>query len=143
MLHASVVDNIRFFRAIDDGAIEQAARMAGIHDDIVRWPAGYDTMIGPRADAISGGQQQRICIARALAANPAILVLDEPTSALDLDAEMVIKESLCAIRHKLTLFLVAHRASTLDICERVMVIADGRLDRFGAVPARRALEGSP
>lgn len=141
LLHAPVVDNIRFFRAIDDAAIEQAARMAGIHDDIMSWPAGYDTLIGPRADAISGGQQQRICIAQALAADPAILVLDEPTSALDLDADMVIKESLYAIKHKLTLFLVAHRASTLDICERVMIISDGRLDRFDPVQPQRSLGG--
>ena len=141
LLHAPVVDNIRFFRAIDDAAIERAARMAGIHDDIMSWSAGYDTLIGPRADAISGGQQQRICIARALAADPAILVLDEPTSALDLDAETVIKESLQTIKHKLTLFLVAHRASTLDICERVMVISDGQLQRFDPVP-QRSLERS-
>lgn len=143
LLHGSVVDNIRFFRAIDDVAVEQAARMAGIHDDIVKWSAGYDTLIGPRADAISGGQQQRICIARALAADPAILVLDEPTSALDLEAEMVITESLYAIKHKLTLFLIAHRASTLDICDRVMVITDGRLDRFDPVPPQHSLERRP
>ncbi len=67
MLHASVADNIRFFRPIDDAAVETAARLAGIHDEVVQWSAGYETLVGPRADAVSGGQQQRICLARALA----------------------------------------------------------------------------
>ncbi len=130
LLHASVADNVRFFRSIDDVAVERATRLAGIHDDVLNWRDGYDTIIGPRADAISGGQQQRICLARALAAEPQLLVLDEPTSALDPHAESLIQESLSGLRGKLTLFIVAHRMSTLDICERVMVIVDGRLEAF-------------
>jgi ABC-type multidrug transport system fused ATPase/permease subunit len=130
LLHASVSENIRFFRDIDDTSVERAARLAGIHDDVSSWPAGYETIVGPRADAISGGQQQRICLARALAADPEVLVLDEPTSALDPRAEQLIQESLLGLKDKLTLFIVAHRMSTLDICERVMVILGGRLDAF-------------
>ena len=94
LLHASVADNIRFFRPLDDQAVERAARLAGIHDDIMSWSAGYDTVVGPRADAVSGGQQQRICLARALAAHPEVLVLDEPTSALDPHTERLIQDSL-------------------------------------------------
>ena len=138
LLHASVAENIRFFRPIDDAGVERAARLAGIHDDVVSWSAGYDTTVGPRADAISGGQQQRICLARALAANPQVLVLDEPTSALDPGAEMRIQESLVGLKHILTLFIVAHRMSTLDICERIMVIVDGRLDAFDRIAELRA-----
>src|SRR4029077_7437947 len=130
VMHASVRDNIRYFRDIDDEAIERAARLAQIHDDIISWSAGYDTIIGPRADAVAGGQKQRVCLARALAAEPAVLVLDEPTSALDPRSEALIGTSLSNVRHDLTLFVVAHRMSTLDICDRVMVIVDGRLVAF-------------
>lgn len=130
LLHASVADNIRFFRDLDDVAVQHAARLARIHDEIVKWSDGYDTIVGPRADAVSGGQQQRICLARALAARPQVLVLDEPTSALDPHSEFLIQESLTALKDELTLFVVAHRMSTLDMCERVMVIVDGRLEAF-------------
>jgi ABC-type multidrug transport system fused ATPase/permease subunit len=130
LIHASVAENIRFFREIDDADVERAARLARIHDDVTGWSEGYETIVGPRADAVSGGQQQRICLARALAARPEVLVLDEPTSALDPHSEALIQESLTALRHEMTLFVVAHRMSTLDICDRVMVILDGRLAAF-------------
>jgi len=132
LLHSTVSDNIRFLRDIDDGAVERAARLAHIHDDIVSWPAGYETVIGQRADAISGGQRQRICMARALAGGPDILVLDEPTSALDLRSESLIQESLARLRGSLTLFVVSHRLSTLTACDRVMVMRSGRVEAFGS-----------
>jgi ABC-type multidrug transport system fused ATPase/permease subunit len=135
LLHSSVADNIRFFREVGDEAIERAARLAGIHDDIMSWPAGYETIVGPRADAVSGGQQQRICLARALAAHPEVLVLDEPTSALDPNTERLIQDSLNGLKHELTMFIVAHRMSTLDACDRVMVIVDGRLEAFDTASA--------
>jgi ATP-binding cassette subfamily B protein len=130
LIHASVTDNIRYFRDIGQEAVERAAQLAGIHDDIVSWSAGYDTIVGPRADAVSGGQQQRICLARALAAEPEVLVLDEPTSALDPRSEALIGESLKALKRDLTMFVVAHRMSTLEMCDRVMVILDGKLAAF-------------
>jgi len=130
LIHASVAENIRYFRDLDDEAVERAARLARIHEDICGWAEGYETIVGPRADAVSGGQQQRICLARALAARPQVLVLDEPTSALDPRSEALIQESLTALKHELTLFVVAHRMSTLDICDRVMVVLDGRLAAF-------------
>lgn len=133
LLHASVAENIRFYRDIDDHSVEEAARLARIHDDIAGWANGYQTTVGPRADAISGGQQQRICLARALAGRPRVLVLDEPTSALDPKSEVLIQESLVGLKHELTLFIVAHRMSTLDICDRVMIILDGRLAAFDTI----------
>jgi ABC-type multidrug transport system fused ATPase/permease subunit len=130
LLHASVADNIRYFRDLSDAAVERAARLARIHDDIASWPATYETIVGPRADAVSGGQQQRICIARALAASPEVLVLDEPTSALDPRSESLLQDSLVSVKQALTLFIIAHRMSTLDICDRVMVLSDGRVEAF-------------
>ncbi len=130
LVHATVAENIRYFRDLDDEAVERAGRLARIHDDIMSWPQGYQTIVGPRADAVSGGQQQRICLARALAARPQVLILDEPTSALDPHSETLIQESLTALKADLSLFIVAHRMSTLDICDRVMVIVSGRLVAF-------------
>jgi len=134
LLHASVAENIRFFRDIDDQTVEHAGRLARIHEDIVGWKDGYDTIVGPRADAVSGGQQQRICLARALVAQPELLVLDEPTSALDPTSESLIQESLTGLKqHDLTLFIVAHRMSTLNICDRVMIIIDGKMAGFDTI----------
>lgn len=137
LIHASVADNIRYFRPLDHAAVERAARLARIHDDILTWSHGYDTLIGPRADAVSGGQQQRICIARALAAEPEVLVLDEPTSSLDPQSENLLQQSLLGLKSEITLFIVAHRMSTLDICDRVMVIAGGQLEAFDTVARLR------
>ena len=114
-------------------AVQRAGRLARIHDDVMGWSDGYETIVGPRADAVSGGQQQRICLARALAARPELLVLDEPTSALDPTSEMLIQESLTGLKQELTLFIVAHRMSTLDICDRVMIILDGKLAAFDTI----------
>lgn len=132
LLHAPVTDNIRYFRDVDDAAVQQAAHLAGIHDEILSWPHGYDTVVGPRADAVSGGQQQRICLARALAARPEVLVLDEPTSALDPHSQRRIAQSLESLKHELTLFIVAHNMATLALCDRVMVIVGGRVEAFTA-----------
>ncbi len=133
LIRACVGDNIRYFRSLDDEAVERAGKLARIHDDIMGWPNGYDTMVGPRADAVSGGQQQRICLARALVARPEILVLDEPTSALDPHSDSLLQDSLSSLSGKVTLFIVAHRMSTLEMCGRVMVIVDARLEAFDTI----------
>jgi ABC-type multidrug transport system fused ATPase/permease subunit len=138
IIHASVAENIAYFRNIPHQEIERAARLARIEDDILGWQAGYDTLIGPRADAVSGGQAQRICLARALAGRPQVLLLDEPTSALDSASERLIQESLHGLRGSTTLFIIAHRMSTLDLCDRVMVIVGGALDAFESLDALRA-----
>jgi ATP-binding cassette, subfamily B, bacterial len=141
LIYASVADNIRYFRAVSDADVERAAGLAGIHDDIAGWSEGYETTVGPRAAAVSVGQAQRICLARALALRPQMLVLDEPTSALDPTSERLIQASLNSLKGNLTLFVIAHRMSTLDICDRVMVVVDGRLDaveRFDDLQSRNA-----
>lgn len=133
LVHATVAENIRYYRDLDDASVEAAAKLARIHDEIVSWPQGYETIVGPRADAVSGGQQQRICLARSLVARPTVLVLDEPTSALDPRSEALLQESLRTLIGDVTLFIVAHRMSTLDICNRVMVIVGGRLEAFDSI----------
>ncbi len=125
LMHATVADNIRFFRDIDDHAVERAARLAHIHDDIAAMPSGYQTIVGQRADAVSGGQRQRICLARALAGRPTVLVLDEPTSALDLASEAEIQESLSTLRGTVTIVVVTHRPSLLELCDRVLHVQGG------------------
>jgi ABC-type multidrug transport system fused ATPase/permease subunit len=129
MLQGTVADNIRFFRSLDDATVERAARLAYIHDDITSWPSGYQTPVGQRS--LSGGERQRICLARALAGNPSVLVLDEPTSALDPRSESLIQDSLTELSDRLTLFIIAHRFSTLRHCDRTIVLRDGRLEAFG------------
>lgn len=127
VFQGSVADNIRFFRDLDDDAVERAARAAHIHDAIVAMPDGYSTVIGQRADAVSGGQRQRICLARALAGNPDLLVLDEPTSALDPASEAAVMASLAELRGKVTLVVVAHRPALLGICDHVVTLRDGEV----------------
>jgi ABC-type multidrug transport system fused ATPase/permease subunit len=131
LLHATVTENIRFYRDIDHDSVRRAARLARIDGDIDEWSNGYDTIIGPRADSISGGQQQRICLARALAAVPEMLVLDEPTSALDPRSEQLVQASLAEIAAELTLFIVTHRMTMLSVCDKLLVMVDGRVDDFG------------
>lgn len=139
LLHATVTENIRYFRDIDEAAVRRAAELARIDEDIRGWAQGYETIIGPRADSISGGQQQRICLARALAAEPDVLVLDEPTSALDPRSEALIQESLRTISEDLTLFVVTHRMGLLDVCDRLLVLVDGRVDGFGSAAELRSV----
>ena len=131
LLPGSVRDNIRFYREdADDAAIERAAKLAHIHDDITGWPRGYDTPVGERGGQLSGGQRQRLCIARALVEDPDVIVLDEPTSALDVKSESLMRETMAGLAPRDTIFVIAHRLSTLSICDRIMVILDGELQGF-------------
>jgi ATP-binding cassette subfamily B protein len=129
----SLRECIRFHRPeIDEAQIHRAAQDAGIHDDITAFPEGYDTPAGERGGKLSGGQRQRICIARALAGNPDVIVFDEPTSALDVHSEAVILEALSKLKGRVTSFIIAHRLSTLNMCDRVMVLRNGVVEAFDA-----------
>jgi ABC-type multidrug transport system fused ATPase/permease subunit len=141
LVAGTVADNIRFFRPdIDDDAIVRAARAAHIHDEVVAWPSGYATSLGARGAAVSGGQRQRLCLARALAAHPSLLVLDEPTSALDVRSETLVQQSLRELTGSITIVIVAHRLSTLAICDWLVVLAGGCVEMVGP-PAELAAAG--
>ena len=131
LIGGSIADNIRFYReGIADDAVERAAKMAGLHDEIVAFPDGYGHQIGDRGGNLSGGQQQRLCIARALAGEPDVLILDEPTSALDAHSEALIRDTLEGLRGRMTIIVIAHRLSTIDQCDRIMVIQHGAIAAF-------------
>ena len=127
----TIADNIRFFRDdVPEAAVEKAARQAHLHDDIVARPLGYETPIGERGGHLSGGQKQRLCIARALLEQPTIVVLDEPTSSLDARSEALMRETISGLVPQMTVFVIAHRPSTLSMCDRIMVIHGGELGGF-------------
>lgn len=124
----TVAENIRFFReGLSDAAVRNAARRANVLADIERLPDGFDTHLGERGSQLSGGQRQRMSIARALVGNPDLLVLDEPTSALDGESEALIRDTLGALHGRVSVVIIAHRMSTLDICDRIAVVEAGRL----------------
>ena len=115
-----------------EAEIKQAALQANAHDFISRMPSGYDTVIGDRGMRISGGERQRIAIARALLKNPPILILDEATSQLDSESERVVQEALDRLIQGRTVFVIAHRLATVRTAHRIVVLDKGKIAESGA-----------
>lgn len=111
--------------------IQQAAKLANIHDFIISLPKGYDTVVGERGLKLSGGEKQRVAIARAILKNPKILVFDEATSNLDSHSEQIILESLRSAAQNHTTLVIAHRLSTIIDADRILVMQDGRIVEHG------------
>ncbi len=132
LFHASVRENLRFARpdATDD-EIEAAARAARIHAVIASLPDGYDTVVGERGYRFSGGERQRIAIARTVLRNPPILVLDEATSALDAETERAVQMALERLAEGRTTIAIAHRLSTIRDADQIVVLDDGRVVERG------------
>ncbi|MEW2589802.1 ABC transporter ATP-binding protein [Micromonospora aurantiaca] len=132
LLHGTVRDNLRYARPdATDADIEAAARAARIHDVIAALPDGYDTMVGSRGHRFSGGEQQRLAIARTLLRDPRILVLDEATSALDTETERAVQRALDELARGRTVVTIAHRLSTVRDADRIAVLDHGRIVESG------------
>jgi ATP-binding cassette subfamily B protein len=121
--------------------IEQAARLAQIHDFITRLPAGYNTKVGERGLKLSGGEKQRVAIARTILKNPRILILDEATSALDTATEQEIGAALRSVAHDRTTLVIAHRLSTITDADEILVLRDGQIVERGSHAALLAQDG--
>jgi subfamily B ATP-binding cassette protein HlyB/CyaB len=109
----------------------EAATLAGAHDFILELPEGYDTIVGERGCSLSGGQRQRIAIARALLCEPRILIFDEASSALDYESERIIQQNMGQITKGRSVFIVAHRLSTVRYADRILTLDHGRLVEDG------------
>ncbi|MFF0152835.1 ABC transporter ATP-binding protein [Micromonospora sp. NPDC005203] len=132
LLHTTVRENLRYARpAATDTEIEDAARAAQIHDLIAGLPDGYDTMVGSRGHRFSGGEKQRLAIARTLLRDPRILVLDEATSALDTETERAVQRAFDVLAEGRTTITIAHRLSTVRDADQIAVLDHGRIVEAG------------
>jgi ATP-binding cassette subfamily B protein len=132
LFHASVRDNLRFAKPdATDEELEEAARAARIHEMIAALPEGYDTVVGERGYRFSGGEKQRIAIARTILRNPPILVLDEATSALDTETERLVQDALDRLAEGRTTITIAHRLSTIRDAAQIVVLDRGRVVETG------------
>jgi ATP-binding cassette subfamily B protein len=133
LFHRSLYENIQYGSpGASQKQVEAVAKMANAHDFIKRLPQGYETLVGERGVKLSGGQRQRIAIARAMLKNAPILVLDEATSALDSDSERLIQEALWKLMENRTAIVVAHRLSTIQKMDRIIVLENGRIVEQGS-----------
>lgn len=132
LFHGTIAENIAYGRPESDPhEIVQAAMMANAHGFIMELPDGYDTRIGERGVGLSGGQKQRISIARAILKNPRILILDEATSAVDTETEKLIQQAIDRLIKGRTTIAIAHRLSTLQNADRLVVLQEGRIAEMG------------
>ena len=132
LFNASVRENLRFAKPnANDAEVEEAARAAQIHELISSLPEGYETVVGERGYRFSGGEKQRIAIARAILRNPPILVLDEATSALDTQTERMVQEALARLVEGRTTIAIAHRLSTIRDADQIVVLDGGRVVEIG------------
>ena len=128
----TIAENIAFASDTNEETlIEEAARLADVHDNIANFPEGYKTVLGERGVTVSGGQKQRISIARALMKDASILILDDSVSAVDVKTEKVILDNLKDTRKGKTTILIAHRITTIENMDKIIFIDDGRVIDIG------------
>jgi ABC-type multidrug transport system fused ATPase/permease subunit len=132
LFSGSIADNIRFGRPdASDDAVEEAARLANAHEFLAVLPDGYKTEVQEGGVNLSLGQRQLICIARAVLADPRILILDEATSSVDAEAEYLIQQALGAVLEGRTALVIAHRLSTVRNADKIVALEEGRIVEVG------------
>lgn len=142
LVHTTIKENLRYAKPdATDEEIVEACKAAAIHDQIASFENGYDTVVGERGYKLSGGEKQRIAIARAILKNPRILILDEATSALDTRSERMIQASLSRLMQGRTTFAIAHRLSTILAADQILVMDKGRIVERGRHEELLALGG--
>ncbi|MEU3856329.1 ABC transporter ATP-binding protein [Streptomyces sp. NPDC028722] len=142
LFHASVADNLRFAKPdADDEDLHAAARAAQIHDHIAALPDGYDTVVGERGHRFSGGEKQRLAIARTILRDPPVLILDEATSALDTRTEAAVQQAIDALSADRTTITIAHRLSTVRDADQIVVLDSGRVAERGTHEELLELDG--
>ena len=143
LFHATVRENLAYAKpGATDLELQEAARMAAIHDRIAELPGGYDTVVGERGYKLSGGEKQRIALARVLLKDPRILILDEATSALDTVSERLIQRAIEATMRGRTTLAIAHRLSTILRADLILVYERGRIVERGTHAQLLALNGA-
>jgi ATP-binding cassette subfamily B protein len=142
LFHSTIKENLAYARP--DATTEEiitAAKAANIHETIMSFPEGYDTMVGERGYRLSGGEKQRIAIARVLLKDPPVLILDEATSSMDTQSERIVQEALDTLSRNRTTIAIAHRLSTVINADVIFVISGGEVVEQGTHTQLLAAEG--
>jgi subfamily B ATP-binding cassette protein MsbA len=142
LFDGTILENVGYARpGATAEEIKAACRVAHCDEFIMKFPAGYETIVGERGIKLSGGQRQRVSIARAILANPRILILDEATSSLDSESEQMIQDGLRRLRSGRTTFVIAHRLSTIRSADQILVLEAGQIVEHGTHAELLALGG--